>query len=320
MENQPISKENLVLVDWLTFTTKIWSESDLLSMLHISSDVSWEHLDAYRYGYRHRMTFGGMSILSDGQENMGICIEFSGTGCRSFESFSDLSWFAVFGILLEPANEFKITRLDLAYDDHTGVLDIGQILDDTDDRYYRSKTRWWNVDYGSTGTTIYHGSPQSKIRLRIYDKAAERGLTDGTHWIRVEIALRDENASGAAAACLDQKNVGAAFGGILRNYVVYCSPTSDSNRSRWPVAEYWEALLHDAAAIQIAARSGTEYNIWRLKSYLFDQAGGAIYTWVQLYGIEGIEELLKERKSPLNPNHKNILRQAGKLEESNGNN
>lgn len=313
MEKQPISDKNLVLVDWLTFTTKIWTDTDIIKMLHLSGDISWEHLDAYRYGYRHRMTFGGMTILSDGQDNMGICIEFSGHGCRSFEDFSDLSWFDVFSILLEPTNEFNITRLDLAFDDHTGILDIGQILDDTDDRYYRSKTRWWKVEYGSTGTTIYHGSPQSNIRARIYDKAAERGLTDGTHWIRVEICLRDANASGAAAACLEHKNVGAAFSGILRNYLVYCSPSGDSNRSRWPIAEYWEALLQDAVAIHIAAKPGTEYNIFRLRRYLLDQASGAIFTWKQLFGMEDLDELIKERTSPLNPNHKKLLRDAGKL-------
>lgn len=313
MEKQPISKENLVLVDWLTFTTKVWSETDVLNMLHLTSNISWEHMDVYRYGYKHRMTYGGMSILSNGQEGMGICIEFSGQGCRSFEDFSDLTWFDVFALLLDQYNEFNITRLDLAFDDHTGILDMGQLLDDTDDRYYRSKTRWWKVEYGSTGTTIYHGSPQSNIRVRIYDKAAERGLTDGTHWIRVEVCLRDENASGAALACCDYMNVGSAFAGILSNYLTYCEPTGDSNRSRWPAAEYWEALLHDAAAIHIAAKPGTEYNVFRLQSYLRDQAGGAIYTWLQLYGVEGIEELIKERKSPLNPRHKKILQDAGKL-------
>ena len=105
MEKQPISENNMVLVDWLTFTTKIWTETDVFSMLHLSNDITWEHMDAYRYGYRHRMTYGGMTILSDGQENMGICIEFSGHGCRSFEDFSDLTWFNVFQILLDPDNE-----------------------------------------------------------------------------------------------------------------------------------------------------------------------------------------------------------------------
>lgn len=312
MENQPISKNNLLLVDWLTFTTKIWSESDLISMLQLSSDISWEELDVYRYGYKHRKTFGGMSILTEGQECMGVCIEFSGQGCRSFESYSCLDWFSLFSILLDPYNEMKITRLDLAFDDHTGILDLGQLLVDTDEHRYRSRSHWWKVEYGSTGTSIYHGSPQSNIRIRIYDKAAERGLLDGTHWVRVEVMLRDENAQGAMQACLDHHDIGAAYSGILSNYLVYCEPSADSNRSRWPVADYWVKLLQGAVSIHIAARPGTEYNIFRLQHYLKDQAGGAIYTWKQLYGLDSLDTLIKERSSKLNPKHKLLLSQAGK--------
>lgn len=310
LEKQQISKDNLLLIDWLTFTTKIWSEADLLSMLRISEDLVWEEMDAYRYGYRHRKTYSGMTILTDGQEGMGICIEFSGQGCRSFETYSSLDWLSLFQILMEPLNEFKITRVDLAFDDHTGILDIGRLLDDTDHHHYRSRSRWWEVRYGSTGTTIYHGSPQSNIRCRIYDKAAERGLLDGTHWIRVEIMLRDENASGALREYLKLRELGLVFGGILSNSLVYCEPSGDSNKSRWPVADYWAQLLQGAAAVHIAARPGTEYNIWRLASYLRDQAGGAIYTWTQIYGLDGLEGLLKERTSPLNPKHKRLIDQS----------
>lgn len=310
MEKQPISKDNLLLVDWLTFTTKIWSEADLLSMLQLSSDITWEELDTYRYGYKHRKTYSGMSILSDGQEGMGICVEFSGQGCRSFETYSTLPWLSLFQILMDPYNEFNITHIDLAFDDHTGILDLGQLLDDTDNHRYRSRSRWWKVEYGSCGTTIYHGSPQSNIRVRIYDKAAERGLLDGTHWVRVEIVLRDENASGSVQACLDKGEIGFVFGGILSNYLVYCDPSGDSNKSRWPVAEYWAKLLNGASVIHIAARPGTEYNIWRLESYLRDQAGGAIYTWKQIYGLDSLNDLLKERHSPLNPKHKRLIEQS----------
>ena len=87
--------DNIVLVDWLTFTSKIWSEHQLIDVLHLN-DVSWQHLDSYRYGYSHRCTFSGISILSGGTDDMGICVEFSGTGCRAFETYSDLSWIQLF--------------------------------------------------------------------------------------------------------------------------------------------------------------------------------------------------------------------------------
>lgn len=314
MEKQ-VKQENIILIDWLTFTTSIWSEHDLLDMLGLN-DINWEDRDCYRYGYRHMRTYGGMSILSDGhQESMGICIEFSGQGCRSFESFSSLGWIPLFKILLDEYNEFRITHIDLAYDDHTGILDLDRLLDDTDEHLYRSRSKWWKVEYGSTGTTIYHGSPQSKIRCRIYDKAMERGCDDGTHWVRVELVLRDENATGAIRSILDKGEIGKTFGGILSNYLVYCEPSNDSNRSRWPVADYWSKLIDGAAAIHIAAQPGVDYNVFRLESFLREQAGGAIQTWIQIAGLDSLEELTRDRRNKLNPKHKSLIDQFQKRKE-----
>lgn len=315
MNSNEISDRNLLLLDWLTVSTKIWSENDIIQLLRLE-DCTWEHLDAYRYGYSHRCSFSGITILSGGHnDDMGICLEMSGQGCRAFETYSSLSWIELLRILKDPYNEFNITHIDLAFDDHTGILDMGELLDDTDAHRYRSRSRWWKVEYGSCGTTIYHGSPQSNIRVRIYDKAAERGLLDGTHWIRVELVLRDTNASGAVDAILEHEMLGPVFSGILSNYLVYCDPSSDSNRSRWDPTEYWQQLLQGASAIHIAADPGLEYNIFRLQSYLRDQCGGAIYTWSQLYGLDSLEELIKSRTSPLNPKHKMLLNQYQRKKE-----
>ena len=311
-------QENIILIDWLTFTTSIWSEHDLLDMLGLQS-ISWEERDCYRYGYRHMKTYGGMSILSDGhQASMGICVEFSGQGCRSFESFSSLGWLPLFLELTEEYNEFRITRLDLAFDDHIGILDLNRLLDDTDEHLYRSRSKWWKVEYGSTGTTIYHGSPQSKIRCRIYDKAMERGCEEGTHWVRVELMLRDDNALGAIRSILDKGDVGKTFSGILSNYLVYCEPSNDSNRSRWPVADYWLLLINGAEAIHVAAQPGVEYNVFRLQAYLRDQAGGAIFTWMQIAGLDSLEELIRDRRNRLNPKHKTLLDHYDKFKKGEG--
>lgn len=314
LEKQSLPDYNLILIDWLTVTTKIWSENDLMRILHLEH-CPWEHRDAYRYGYAHRCSFSGISILSGGQEDMGICLEMSGQGCRAFETYSDISWFDLLKFLKDPLNEFNFTHIDLAFDDHTGILDIGQILDDSDNHYYRSRSRWWKVEYGSCGTTIYHGSPQSKIRIRIYDKAAERGLLDDTHWIRVEIVLRDVNASGAVDAILERQELGSVFSGILSNYLVYCDPSTDSNRSRWQPTEYWQELIQGAAAIHIASDPGLEYNIFRLEGYLRDQCGGAIQTWSQIYGIDSLEQLIKQRTAPLNPKHQMLIEQYRRSKE-----
>ena len=312
MENQPISTENLILVDYITFTSKIWSLEQLKSALGLF-DQTWGLAEYGRYGYKRREVFNGVSILydgrlnEDGQDDMGVCVECSGQGCRSLESFGNINWLSFFSFLMDEENEFKITRLDLAFDDHTGILDKLRLKLDTDDGNYRSKFRTWEIRYGSQGFSIYHGSKQSQVMIRIYDKAAERGLLDGTHWIRVELQLRDENASGAIKAYLQHEILGKVFSGILATYLVYCEESNDSNKSRWVTADYWQALICDSERIHIAAAPGVEYNIFHLEAFLRDTAGGALDTWIKIFGLDSLPELLRQRKSKLNPKHKRLL-------------
>ena len=75
----------------------------------------------------------------------------------------------------------------------------------------------------------------SSVLIRIYDKAAERGLPEGQHWVRVELQLRDERAE---AFCFDPAPIGLLFRGVLVNYVRYVDdPGTDSNCWRWPMKD-----------------------------------------------------------------------------------
>ena len=312
MENQPISSSDLILIDWITFTSKIWSVDQLKSQLGLS-DQAWEPGLYGRYGYKKREVFNGVSILYDGavdefgNDTMGVCVEVSGQGCRTLESFGSIDWLSILAFLTDDLNEFNITRLDIAFDDHTGILDKLQLKLDTDDGNYRSKFRTWEIRYGNRGFSIYHGSKQSQVMIRIYDKAAERGLLDGTHWIRVELQLREENASGAIKAYLQHKSLGTVFGGILSTYLVYCQESNDSNKSRWPVADYWRHLIQGAERIHIAAAPGVEYNIFHMEAFLRDTAGGALQVWIKIFGLDSLPDVLKKRTARLNPKHKRIL-------------
>ena len=62
---------------------------------------------------------------------MGVAVEMSGQGCRTFETLSTLEtdamkkWRKLFDFIRSFG--LKITRLDVAYDDHSGILDIGEV-------------------------------------------------------------------------------------------------------------------------------------------------------------------------------------------------
>lgn len=314
MEKQPISEVNLLLIDYITFTSKIWSVEQIKTSIGLFEE-DWTLAEYGRYGYKRMEIFNGVAILyegrlnDDGVDDMGICVECSGQGCRALETFGGIEWLPFLAFLMAEDNEFKITRLDLAFDDHTGILDKLRLKTDTDEGWFRSKFQTWEIRYGNRGFSIYHGSKQSRALVRIYDKAAERGLLDGTHWIRVELQLREENAAGAIRAYLEHQNLGAVYGGILATYLVYCDDSNDSNKSRWHTADYWDYLIRDAQRVRIAAKPGVDYNIFRMESFIRDTAGGALKTWIKIFGLESLPELLKTRKGKLNPKYKMILEQ-----------
>ena len=52
-----------------------------------------------------------------------------------------------------------------------------------------------------------------------------------------------------------------------------------------------------------------DYNIFHMEAFLRDTAGGALATWIEIFGLDSLPELLKKRKSKLNPRHKLILDQ-----------
>lgn len=192
-------QENQILYDWVSITSKIDSPQTLIELLGLNREgVAWESCKGM-HGYLDRVTFGGVNIHFNGREDMGVWLEMSGQGCRTFETFGNGDYERLFDYVLENPDDLHITRLDVAYDDHEGVLDMEQLKKDTMEDSYISKWSGGSVRVGHGASkmndTIEFGSMKSAIFLRIYNKAAERGFLD-RHWLRVELQMRDERALG----------------------------------------------------------------------------------------------------------------------------
>ena len=129
--------ENCILYDWLTFTSKCDSPGTLISLLGLDG-VTFEDRPRGRNGYRSMMAYEGISILYDGREDMGVCVDMSGSGCRVFETYSSSSWDDLFSVIL--GGDYNISRLDVAADDHTG---LGQFV-----------TRFFSGSVDTTAGTI----------------------------------------------------------------------------------------------------------------------------------------------------------------------
>lgn len=305
--------ENVVLYDWLSFTSKKHTPEQLIEALGLSH-CPWTQLNGAR-GYMDRLYFGSISIHFNGREDMGVWCEMSGQGCRNFEDLSTLpgKWNDIFSFIHD--NCLHITRLDVAFDDHTGLLDIDIIAKDTEEQRFVSRMNFWQTTRSSQGVSVMIGSPQSKVRVRIYDKAAERGFDDGRHWVRIELQLRDGRAEEFSKIPM---GIGEAFAGVLLNYLRFVEPDeTDSNKSRWQMTEYWADLVGDIGRIKIFTYPGAEYNMESCRHYVFDMAGNAIDAMVQICDdMDDFMSLLHSRRCKPNPKYELLVKEHHARQEA----
>ena len=297
------SEKDIVLYDWLSFTTKQHTPEEIIEVLGLTH-VPWQEIKG-AHGYRDRKYFSSISIHYNGREDMGVWCEMSGQGCRTFETLSRVTWDELFSWIT--GNGLKITRLDVAFDDHSGVFDMREVIEDTQDGNYVSRSDYWETVLSSKGSTVMIGSPQSKVVIRIYDKAREKHCPEGTHWNRVELQLRDDRARQFTLIPLP---IGEAFSGVLLNYLRYVIPNdTDDNRWRWQMTSYWLRLLEVVTPISIFTSPGMEYNIDRCRDYVVNQAGNAIDCLIQIYGINEFKAMIDNRETASNPKYTALIKQ-----------
>ena len=311
--------ENCLLYDWLSFTLledgdwyREYGESiangkviiELLGMQHIEWTVS----NGVR-GYSKKLWFEGINIHLPSDTQKNVWLEMSGSGCRAFETYGHGDWQRLFVFALAYCH---ITRLDVSFDDHSGILDMQQIVADTFlKKEYVTKANKHKLEMETddrrTGSacTVYHGSRQSNLMIRIYDKAQQLKRID-EHWIRVEMELHEENATNFLRM---HEELGEKWSGVLLNYLRYIDPLeTDSNRWRWPLKSYWAELVKEAQPIKLYSAPGVEYNMINIDRYVFGQAGNSIRTYIEVYGEEAFQKRLKETRPAVVPEkYKNLV-------------
>lgn len=333
--NSLMPQSNVFLIDWLTVTFKDISASMVQLMLGLSSEA-WTTKQTFKNGYPVDTFFGNIHIwwgaddpqyYKDGfneqgkwitaemkaRNDMGVCLNLSGQGCRTFEEHSTVGWMSLFELIEKYHG--NITRLDLAYDDHMGVIDIYRFACDIKERNYRSKSKHadvlWSDDQENDiqGLSVYIGAKSSDVLIRVYDKAAERGYKD-RHWIRVELQLRHDRASSAMDQILQHESIGSVSSGILRNYLTVCIPSGDSNKSRWSVAYYWQRVIGQMETIRLWAAPGEPYNFHKAEDQMIKQYCQFLLTFREIHGT--MNDLLEAArryhgKKPLKKKYVNAI-------------
>ena len=317
MENRPEPvTENIITIDWLSVTFHEKTPQFVIWLLGMDTpDIRWIEEVFYKNGYTRKMSFGNILIRYNAysgdpsEETAGrtfdpatgvyttgdtVSLEMSGQGCRTFGDlghYGNADWIKLIADILALDTKVNFTRIDLAYDDKDGILDMDDIWEDADKRRFtgpaKKATFMKSDDQAENiiGRTVYIGSKKSDTYLRIYDKAAEREYSDQElHWVRVELVLRHDRANAVMREILNIGDVGNVLRGLLRNYCCFRIPSSDSNKSRWPIAPYWEKLLDGVGRIRLFTAPGIEYNYAKTRNSMIYQYGQAFQVEQAIYG------------------------------------
>ncbi len=301
--------ENIILIDWMSFTSKIDSTSSLIETLGLTSpEIVWQEMYGF-HGYKNRLYFCGISIHYNGF-NDDIWLEMSGEGCRAFETFSETGWEPIFEMLIENEKEYHVTRIDIAYDDFEKKIDIQNLASETFKNNFITKFKDAEVicRVRAEALTINYGSKSSEVFFRCYDKAKERKREDIAHWVRFEVQLRDSRAIEFLKKYSEGESIGKTFFGVVNNYVRYIVPNAnDINRQRWKTAPFWSSWLEHAEKISLYTIKDLDYNILNVENFAYHQAGNAIDTLIKIKGLDKFLKELQERKPRQSLKYKEIL-------------
>ena len=172
----------------------------------------WSSHESGHMGYRKCHRMGGVAVYYDhAEEGRGICIDVSGRGCRELEQRSatgilrSLGWHGLLKYLTTTTG-VHLTRLDVAIDDKSGLVDLEEVRRCVDGGLIVSRFKSAYVIEKKSlatgkgfGVTVNFGSRVSDLMVRMYNKAAEQKQESAGPWVRVELEAKDENASALAS-------------------------------------------------------------------------------------------------------------------------
>lgn len=269
-------------VDWLSWTlTENLTVDDAILMMGFDMNdfkIQPQGLNGYRSQLRH--VSHSISIQYNGNENMGIHVDVSGSAIYALlnQFYQSHLVNTVFGAPAFETDSFDstvlrefmkcikqyghITRLDLAVDDiGTNFFSLPELHDAFSSGLYVSRFRSWKElrEYGKCpGHTIYFGSRTSSIMLRIYDKQAEQNkkLLSAEQppiehtWVRWELELKRERAQQVMELLIQEYDLAFLTMGILANYLRIIENDSP-RKERCSVSEKWEAFIDGIGKISL---------------------------------------------------------------------
>lgn len=250
--------ESLISIDWLQFTSLDLSLNEVISKVLKMEIRLFQELEKGKLGYKKQLFYKNISVLFDGNENMGIHVVMTGKGSSFYSNVE-----RPILLLISDINELrcKITRIDIAIDDYKGdIINLKAIHKDTINgeviSRWKSSTEFTKrtIKGKVIGKTIAFGSRSSNIYLRIYDKLLEQAnyqnLKDVKVWNRLELEIKKESAE-EIQQLIKNKTLNEIAKGILVNNIRFVIPEKTKNKSRWKTKRHWLNLIEGIEKIQL---------------------------------------------------------------------
>lgn len=250
------------LVDYVSFTfTSIARPVEAMTVLGFDVE-NFERLPHGRYGYLYGLSYSSISFYYGTPPNctdMGVHMDITGSGCRIVEQLPTFRSWRDFTASALSINGHA-TRFDIAVDDFKGHLSLRTVQRAIEKGQYCGKfRRSMNIrsfelaDGSSLGETIYFGSLSSDFCVRFYDKRSERyakGFVDlPDFYNRYEVQLRRDRADSCMRAVANGLRPSEIVLGLLNNSISFRTDNGDKNKSRWPVAKWWDRFVGDVSKI-----------------------------------------------------------------------
>lgn len=214
------------------------------------------------YSQSSRILTTGRVFWSDDKPEAGLHIRLPASALSEYQD----GYWLLLNILLNNGGRF--TRLDIAYDDTSGLVDLDVIAHhwhtgEVVTRFrsmveYREAVKLGQGQAELSGLTF--GSRQSQSYLRIYDKALEqrkKGRPDTPdHWTRLELELKDEKATAVVTELLkrsgDEPRAVYLVGLLTGLFDLVLSPGGDTNKSRWARPDWWKKFISGCEKVRLS--------------------------------------------------------------------
>lgn len=264
-------------VDWLAFTIKFeendgdkrYFDENILKVLKFDKEEFEEVQGRYFYNcgatYNQYVNLYWNDPTKEIHRNSSrtMNVQFTGQGCTELVERFNNEPVEVFKAILKYNNKIKFTRIDIALDDNENTVPFSKIENKLKRGHYRSIKRSYNIVSKSNvhqevkSKTIYIGNHRSdngakgNVYLRMYDKKAQYEDKNvippeeyREHWQRYEIVYTKKHAQKLAGKLVQGEDVETLFKKSLRRLLELLVPSkTESNKSRWEVAGFWEKFL-----------------------------------------------------------------------------